>query len=115
MQENTIGINTPISISRKNIDPFRDKSTELLSNKLWLPNAYANLNIKKTLACTNKTKNRWFSFSGVRTNTLPQQNNPLHGTLIERIASFINKSEHTSAQIKTKEKNSNMYTDSSLS
>lgn len=110
MQENSVGSKTlgqPRNLITNEtlaaVSPFWSKSTELLSNKLWLPRIPNN---KIVLSHTRTRQNKWFSFSGIKTNMSQRQNNPLHGTLIERITSFVNKSED-SKRVKTRQINTN--------
>ncbi|CAG8481110.1 uncharacterized protein OCT59_002870 [Rhizophagus irregularis] len=114
MQENTVGLNISLNVPRKIIanktqvktGTFWDNSAELLSKKLWLPTV--NLNIEKALTSTRtQQKNKWFSFSGIKTNMLPQQSSPLHGTIIETIPSFANNREDIGKQAKTRQKVTN--------
>lgn len=107
MQENTDGFNRPLGILGKNIankiqektGPFWNKWAELFSNRLWLP--MINFASKKKLSRPHTKENKWFSFSGIRTNSLQQKNHLIDETLMKRIASYVSKSEDTCKQIKT--------------
>ncbi|PKC01170.1 hypothetical protein RhiirA5_427134 [Rhizophagus irregularis] len=107
MQENTDGFNRPLGILGKNIanktqekmGPFWNKWAELFSNRLWLP--MINFASKKKLSRPHTKENKWFSFSGIRTNSLQQKNHPIDETLMKRIASYVSKSEDTCKQTKT--------------
>ncbi|CAB5197252.1 unnamed protein product [Rhizophagus irregularis] len=122
MQENTDGFNRPLGILGKNIanktqekmGPFWNKWAELFSNRLWLP--MINFASKKKLSRPHTKENKWFSFSGIRTNSLQQKNHPIDETLMKRIASYVSKSEDTCKQTKTtqrvisRQKNTNKIT-----
>ncbi|PKY18825.1 hypothetical protein RhiirB3_383619 [Rhizophagus irregularis] len=105
--ENTDGFNRPLGILGKNIanktqekmGPFWNKWAELFSNRLWLP--MINFASKKKLSRPHTKENKWFSFSGIRTNSLQQKNHPIDETLMKRIASYVSKSEDTCKQTKT--------------